>query len=56
MRKHKDRLDWNLVSQYQKLNPDFIVEMKDKVNWRYLLECQSRLPKYFREKYAHLAQ
>ena len=31
--KFKDKVDWNYISQYQKLSEDFITEFKDKVNW-----------------------
>lgn len=36
MRKHKDELDWTIISECQKLSMRFIEEMKDYVDWTWI--------------------
>jgi hypothetical protein len=31
--KYSDKLNWNLISRYQKLSENFIKKHSDKVNW-----------------------
>ena len=33
IRRFSDRVDWDLISEYQDLSEKFIREFKDKVNW-----------------------
>ncbi len=33
IRKFQDRLDWDLISEWQKLSEDFIREFQNDVNW-----------------------
>ena len=40
MRKHKDDLDWDIISEYQNLSETFIEEMSDYVNWTWISEKQ----------------
>ena len=47
MRKHKDQLDWSLISQYQSLSPTFVEEMKDYVDWTWISIRQQKLTKDF---------
>lgn len=46
MRKHKNDLDWDLISEYQNLSESFIEEMSDYVNWTWISEKQ-KLSKEF---------
>jgi hypothetical protein len=36
----KDKVDWNYISEYQKLSEVFITKFKDKVNWTNISSCQ----------------
>ncbi len=38
MRKHKDLLNWNQISTYQDLRIEFIIELKNYVNWDYIFQ------------------
>jgi len=45
----KDKVDWNLISCYQKLSEDFIREFKDKVDWLNISERQKLSENFVRE-------
>lgn len=40
IREFHDKVDWDLVSMYQKLSDDLIMEFSDKVNWKYIIKYQ----------------
>ena len=40
MRKHKDDLDWDIISEYQNLSETFMEEMSDYINWTWVSEKQ----------------
>jgi len=48
--KYSDKVNWVLISKYQKLSEKFIEKYKDKVNWKYISEHQ-KLSKSFIEKH-----
>jgi len=47
--KHKNKLDWYLVSKYQKLSESFIEKHKDELNWRYISIDQKLSEKFIRK-------
>ena len=40
IKEFKDEVNWNYISQYQKLSLDFIREFKSKVDWYYISRYQ----------------
>lgn len=52
MREMKDWLDWEDISQYQKLDEEFMREMKDKIDWRTLCGYNKKvyLSEFFMEE------
>lgn len=51
--RHKDKLNWDIVSYYQILSEKFINKFSNKVNWR-LVSGYQKLSESFMEKYLDL--
>ena len=45
----KDKVDWNIISQHQKLSEDFVREFQDKVNWMWIFIYQDISDEYREE-------
>ncbi len=41
MMKHEDKINWELVSQYQSLSETFIEKYANKLDWIYIAEYQT---------------
>jgi hypothetical protein len=41
IRKHKSKIDWNYICQYEELSEKFIREFKNEVSWNYIFEFQN---------------
>jgi hypothetical protein len=48
--KHQDKIDWDLISQFQKLPEEFIQKYQNKVCWDFISAFQN-LSEKFIEKY-----
>jgi hypothetical protein len=48
--RHKDRVNWDCISQYQTLSEDFIERNEDRVNWYWISQFQT-LSEEFIERY-----
>mgnify|MGYP002260200393 CR=1 FL=1 len=52
IRRNKDVVDWETVSQYQILSEPFVEEFKDRVSWRHISKYQN-LSETFIHKHAN---
>jgi len=49
IREFEDKVDWEWISQYQKLSEEFIREFEDKVYWSWISEYQKLSEEFIRE-------
>ena len=53
LEKHANKLNWYLVSKFQKLPEKFIEDFQNKVNWQDIFDYQTSLSPEFKEKWKH---
>lgn len=53
MRKFHEYLDWDKISEAQKLSEKFIEDFQNKVNWENIFKYQSSLSPEFKAKWKH---
>jgi hypothetical protein len=53
IRKYHHRMDWELVSMWQRLSEEFIREFQDHVDWYWVLKKQ-KISEDFRKEFEHL--
>ena len=49
IRENKNKVDWNVISSWQKLSEDFIREFQYRVNWDCISACQQLSEDFIRE-------
>ena len=49
IREFKDKVDWEYISEFQKLSEDFIREFKDNVSWSFVSINQKLSENFIRE-------
>ena len=48
IRKYKDKIDWNEISESENIREDFIIKFQDKVNWEFISKSQTLSESFIR--------